>query len=46
MTGKKLDSMDSFVGIQKLVTDYIKDKYPIIEAMKNEDSFFCMILKK
>ena len=46
ISGENLTKMDAFMGIQKLVTDYTKDKYPFVEAMTNTDYLYCIILKK
>lgn len=46
ISGEKLTSMDTFMGIQKLITDYTKDKFPFVEAMTNTDYLYCVVLKK
>lgn len=45
LTGQKLSSMDTYVQITKLVTEFTKNKYPIVECLHNSDSFFLMVLK-
>lgn len=45
ITGTGLSNWATVNEIMKLVTDYTKDKYPNIEAMRNDDSFYCLILK-
>ena len=45
ITGKGLEKSETVTAIQELVLDYAVDKYPLIEAVKNEDEFFLIILK-
>lgn len=45
LTGEKLDSWQTIISIQMKVLEFIGHKYPIIEAMKNDSNFYCLVLK-
>ena len=45
MTGEKLDNWKNVQSIQLGVLEYASEKYPIIECMKNEEGFLCMVLR-
>lgn len=45
LTGTGLSKFQTFNDIQELCLQFCADKYPIVEAIRNEDSFFCMVLK-
>ena len=45
ITGANLSNMDNWLNIQKDITEYAGEKYPIIEAVKNNNNFFCVVLK-
>lgn len=45
ITGAGLSKSTVVAEIQNLVLSYAGDKYPMIEAMRNDDTFFCLILK-
>ncbi len=45
ITGTKLANATTVFDIQKSVTDFCGDKYPNIEAFRNDDTFFFMVLK-
>lgn len=45
MTGKGLSNSQRVMSIQKHIMNYTADKYPLIEAIRNDDTFFCLILK-
>jgi len=45
MTGKGFSSWTRTMDIQKLITDYAGEKYPIVECLRNDDDFFCIVLK-
>lgn len=44
ITGKNLDSTDTFMAIHEIVKD-VKDKYKNIEVLKNDSNFYLMVLK-
>lgn len=46
ITGSGLSNWTTVSKIQDLILEYAKDKFPFIEAMKNDDGFFCLILKQ
>lgn len=46
ITGTKLTGFNNYNSILEAVTTHTKDKYPLIECMKNEDNFFLIVLKK
>lgn len=45
ITGKDLSKSTTVVALQSLIIKYAAKEYPIIEVLKNDDTFFCMILK-
>lgn len=45
LTGTGLSKSTTVMKLQQLILEYVKEKYPIIEAFRNDDTFFCMILK-
>lgn len=45
ITGEKLSNWVTAMGIQKLITDYAGDKYPIVECLRDDENFFCIVLK-
>lgn len=45
ITGANLSNFDNMNAIQKAIIDYAGERYPIIECMKNDKDFFCLILK-
>ena len=45
ITGKGLSNFNTFNEILGIVTEATKIKYPNVEAIKNDDTFFCIILK-
>lgn len=45
ITGTGLSKSNIMKEIPDLVLGYAGDKYPFIEAMRNEETFFCLILK-
>lgn len=46
ITGTNLTSFDSYNSILQAVTEHTKDKFPLIECLKNEKNFFLIVLKK
>jgi len=46
ITGENLTKMDNYINIQKLVLDFGKDIYPIVEVLKNEHNFYLSILRE
>lgn len=44
LTGEKLSNAKTVQAIQQNVLEYAGEKYPLIEAIRNDESFFCMIL--
>lgn len=45
LTGNGLTKMQTVSDIQKTIIEYVGDKYPVVEAMKNNQTFFCIVLK-
>jgi hypothetical protein len=45
ITGKDMSKYTIVNNIQKLVLDYVGDKYPIIEVLNNSENFLLYILK-
>lgn len=45
ITGAGLTSSKSVMDLQELILSCAGDKFPIIEAFKNDENFFCLILK-
>lgn len=45
ITGKGMTNSDSVIKIKELIMSYVGEKFPIIEAMRNEEDFLCLILK-
>jgi hypothetical protein len=45
MTGTGLANAKTVNAIQMAVLSHAGNKYPYIEAMKNSDTYFCLILK-
>lgn len=45
ITGTGLSKSTVVAEIQNLVFSYVGEKYPAIEAMRNDETFFCLILK-
>lgn len=45
LTGTGLSKMETWLKIQQLCTDFCGDKYPVIEVLKTEDTFFLAVLK-
>jgi len=45
MTGTGLSQSITVMKLQELILECAKEKFPIIEAFRNDDNFFCMILK-
>jgi len=45
MTGPEMSKWNVVADIQKMVLEYASKKYPFIEAMRNTENYFCMILK-
>jgi predicted YcjX-like family ATPase len=46
LTGNGLSKSGVVTKIQTLVLEAVADRFPIIEAMKNTNNFFLLILKK
>ncbi len=44
MTGQNLDNSKVVNKIQMEVLGYFGDKYPLIECMRNDKDYFCLIL--
>lgn len=44
MTGDDLDNWKVVNEIQMEILNYVGDKYPSIEALRNDHHFFCIIL--
>ena len=45
MTGSDFTKWNVVSEIQGAVIEYVGAKYPIIEVLKNEEDFFCLILR-
>ena len=45
ITGEKLDNWKTVNAIQMGVLEYVGDNYPLIECVKNDENYFCMVLK-
>ncbi len=45
VTGNGLSKYPVFNKIMELVTQFANDKYPIIENMRNDETFFCAVCK-
>lgn len=45
MKGENLSNIKKLQNIQSTVLDYAGDRYPVIEAFRNDDRYLCMILK-
>lgn len=45
MKGENLSNIKKLQDIQSTVLDYAGDRYPVIEAFRNDDRYLCMILK-
>ena len=45
LTGDNLTNMKVNNEVLGLVTEYTKERYPVIETMKNGKTFFCIVLK-
>lgn len=45
MTGKGLSKLQTVIDIQRAVTEATREQYPILEAMKNSETFLLMVLK-
>lgn len=45
ITGKGLSKSITVIKLQDLILSYAKQKFPFIEAMRNDEDFFCLILK-
>lgn len=45
MTGKKLDNWQTVYTIQQEVVEYVGEKYPLIECMRNDEYFLCLVLR-
>lgn len=46
ITGTKLTSMNTVNDVQQKVLQCVGDKYPVIEVMKNDETFILIVLKK
>lgn len=45
MKGEKLTASSRIISVQMHVVEFCGDKYPIIEVMRNDDDYICMVLK-
>lgn len=45
ITGQNLSKWKNVEEIQRMIIEYAAEKYPLIEVLVNDDSFFCMVLK-
>lgn len=45
ITGVNLDAGNIFTTIQEAIAKHTDNKYPIIEALRNDSNFFCIVLK-
>lgn len=45
ITGTKLSNWETAMKIQKSVVEYAGDKFPNIECMRNDETFFLIVLK-
>lgn len=45
ITGKDLCNSNNVMEIQSAILGYAGNNFPVIEAMRNDDTFFCIILK-
>lgn len=45
MTGTGLTKMSTANKIQMLVVEFTGDDYPTVEAMRNDETYYCIILK-
>ena len=45
MTGEKLDNWQTVNAIQMEVLECVGDKYPLIECMRNDTNFLCIVLR-
>lgn len=46
ITGEGLDNWGTCNEIQMSIVTALEDEYPEIEVMRNDKSFFCVVLKK
>ena len=46
ITGKELAKQQVVTEINDFIMDYAKEKYPFIECMRNDDGFYCLVLKQ
>lgn len=44
MTGENLTSMVVVSAIQNALLEYAESNYPILECMRNDESFLCIVL--
>lgn len=44
LSGIGLSTSGRFQQIFSLIKDYAMNKYPIVEAMRNDDEYFCIVL--
>lgn len=45
LTGQNLSKWETVHKLQELILEYAGEQYPLIEAMVNDETFFCLILK-
>jgi hypothetical protein len=46
ITGTNLSNMIKVLEIKAMVTDFLGDNYPVVECLKNDDTFFLMVLRE
>lgn len=44
--GKSLSNLDHWMEIFGAITKYTKDKYPVVECLKNEPEFALIVFKR
>lgn len=45
LTGEGLQKSGTVIGIQNLILEYAGGKYPTIETMRNNETYFCIVLR-
>lgn len=45
ITGANLSNYENVQNILRDILEYAGEKYPMIEAMKNDNNFYCLVLK-
>lgn len=45
MTGEKLDNWQTLTAIQMEILECVGDKYALIECMRNNEHFICIVLR-